>query len=233
MRKRRTLLIAAAYLAALIAVAVIVSHDRQPRYQGRSYSEWLDWCDSECRPYHDEIPTNPEPTVAILKIGTNALPTLLKWVEEEPTDWRKILEPLAPHLPRFLAASSTARRLLHDRNPLGRRYNTELAFYLLGTNANCALPALTRLLNHPSPGHDGFRAALALGEIGPAGYEVLLQTAADPRAKGKEWADATLTDMQPEILTNALTYPSFLVRSAATNALLRIATQALTNAPPD
>ena len=118
-----------------------------------------------------------------------------------------------------------------DPNPFARPYNTELAFSVLGTNASGAIPALTRLLNEPARGHDGFRAALALEQIGPAGYQVLLQTAANSRAKGKPWADLALHNIDPEILTNALTFPDSSVRSAASNALRQITAEVLTNTP--
>jgi hypothetical protein len=234
MTKRRKVFLLLAGLALVMGAGGLLWHHFrkpiEPSYAGRSFSQWLDDYHLSFQPVEANIPTNPEPVVALRQIGTNAIPILLEWVEKRPTDWSGKFNNWAEALPSFLARTAPIRRLRQNANPYLRRYNTELAFSVLGTNANSAVPALARLLKTCGNNDTQASAALALAYIGPAGYEALLEAATNANAKGHSWAEAALVGVEPETLTNALSYPNLAVRCAASNALLKITAAARANA---
>ncbi len=67
---------------ALLALAFAA--DKEPTYDGHALSYWLQRYQEsvKARPPHQDHPDNPEK--AILAIGTNAIPWLLKWIRYEP-----------------------------------------------------------------------------------------------------------------------------------------------------
>src|ERR1051325_7061051 len=72
-------------LAVLVAPAMtmpLARRDREPSYNGHTLSEWL----HAARPGYINPPAPPaDATAAVRQIGTNALPTLLKWASYDPT----------------------------------------------------------------------------------------------------------------------------------------------------
>jgi hypothetical protein len=75
--KRRKLIaiVLLAVIGGVIAYSLL-RQDDEPTYQGRRLSEWLD-------PNHRDAKTG------VQRIGTNALPPLLKWIDyEKPPEWR-------------------------------------------------------------------------------------------------------------------------------------------------
>lgn len=129
----------------LLAITAIAS-DPEPTYQGRSLSEWLRDLDP-----HGMYPANDPPPeiVAIRKIGTNALPLLLKWIQAEDP-WEAPKPNLAPcyNMPR----SERAAR----------------AFAILGDTAVPAVPKLTRFALTTRNEQRADRCIDALAGIGPA-----------------------------------------------------------------
>ena len=75
-RRKRVILLACGVLA--LGLLWQVLRDREPSYQGRTLSEWVEqvgpaylWNDSD------------EEVKAVRAIGTNAIPTILKWIRYE------------------------------------------------------------------------------------------------------------------------------------------------------
>lgn len=195
MRQRAKVLSVLAGLAVSLAVLLLASRDREPWYEGRSYTDWLAAYDLDCRESEDPVEPQTPAYWALRDIGTKAIPTLLKWVEHEPHPLRNRLRPLVQKLPDFVAGNSYVTRLVQDPYPGARAYNTSLAFFVLGSNANYAIPALTRLMNNPSSEYDGIVAALCLAEIGPAALPPLMSAAANPQTRCRIPAVAALGQM--------------------------------------
>src|SRR2546430_3108243 len=94
-RKRRWLVAVAAVTVA-IGIARWWTHESGPSYEGESLTDWL------TNP--EERPDAPD---AVRQMGTNALPTLLTWIQYEPSPWRG----------RFDQLSHPAPDWVRDRHP--------------------------------------------------------------------------------------------------------------------
>jgi len=106
----------------LIAGAVLAAEE-EPSYHGRTLTQWTRDIDP-----HMPVLVGQEPDAwaAIGHMGTNAIPTLLRWMAEK--------DPPEPQKPN-LAPCYT----------LSRSKRAKLAFNILGATARPALPELTRL----------------------------------------------------------------------------------------
>ncbi|MCX6924607.1 MAG: hypothetical protein NT154_15535, partial [Verrucomicrobia bacterium] len=72
------------WVVAVVALSArSLSSEREPTYQGRSFTDWLDEYYSDSRERTEDDTPKTEAYFAIRAIGTNALPTLLRWVEQE------------------------------------------------------------------------------------------------------------------------------------------------------
>jgi hypothetical protein len=183
MPKRRLILgiLALGILAALIFTLTRRNTDQpEPLADGKPLSYWLE----ECRrnPF-DSTPANTEGQAAqaVRKIGTNAIPALLRWIEYEarppslPTALRHLDQLRHRILPRypcdFHTPGYTRKERLHGSALAG--------FAVLGPEAKSAVPALSRLVRVPKDkGHiyvvtEEVLAALAL--IGEAGFSPSMQ----------------------------------------------------------
>lgn len=87
-------------LAAMALGSRSLPSEREPTCQGRSLHEWLDEYYADSRERMEDDTPQTEAYFAIRAIGTNALPTLLRWVEQKPSPWRE----------RFSVCSSRSSR---------------------------------------------------------------------------------------------------------------------------
>ena len=116
-------------LCALAATAA----EQEPSYNGRLLSEWLG--DMRLGQLYD----GPSPTQrAVQAMGTNAIPTLLKWMsyEPSPSELSSHIEEMVPHW-----------RPITNLNlyPAQRAQRAGAAFGYLGSMARSTIPELTRL----------------------------------------------------------------------------------------
>src|SRR6266498_4012788 len=74
-------------LGCAIAAVLLLTlwHEREPRYNGRSLSQWAALLDPVDR---DEVERAQQADVAIRQIGTNGLPLLLRWIQYQERPWR-------------------------------------------------------------------------------------------------------------------------------------------------
>jgi hypothetical protein len=211
----------------LLLAALILGQTSQPIYQGDTLAEWLD--DYEAYPTHDRS------YQAIRAIGTNALPSLLRWTAHEPSDLSCQLNEWVSNLPPTISEARLVRHLaILDRRP----GFVPRGFELLGYDALRAVPELDRLMHAPDAPRDGYQAATALAWIGPAGLRPLMAAAGDPKAGCRVSAITALgymvrTDARPALplLRSLLTNADENIRTAATNSIEFIQREALTNAP--
>src|SRR6185503_11606433 len=114
-------------LLLLVAVAVIVMSSspgpKQPEYQGRKLSWWLNGNAGDRETFR-----------AILKIGTNGLPYLIHMVGYEPPFW-------APYLPKI----AYRLHLASDRSDRAAQ-DALWGFRIIGRSAESAAPELGRIL---------------------------------------------------------------------------------------
>ena len=162
-------------LAALLATACLIcsaaaTDEHEPIYQGRTLSDWTRDLDP-----HTVVMVGHEPSAwtAIGHMGTNAIPTLLKWLSEPDPP-----EPLKPHLAPCFTLSRSER--------------AEFAFRILGGAARPAIPELTRLARKSSDPSRAKRCADSLASIGPEAIPNLLSLATNGPRMTRWYAIAAL-----------------------------------------
>src|SRR5262245_367846 len=73
-KRRRVVIVVAAVVVAAVMAAVLWPKEREPEYQGKKLSEWINVGSRE----------GPE---AVQAIGTNALPCLVRWISYHEPRW--------------------------------------------------------------------------------------------------------------------------------------------------
>jgi len=230
-RRRILISVGCALIATAALFSVLFQDDREPSYQGRPLSEWVTEYENNL------LPTTHEPPAAdaVRHIGTNAIPVLMEWISYNRPG-------LVIKAENFLGA--TARRLgvspKYYRPTIRREqwtWRAIEAFALLGTNAAPAIPDLTALATNPAHPDAAASAIGALNEIGPPGTSALLSMLTNPASPYRPVIIAAFSrnlaaaPTSTQALLACLRDPDPTVRSQATNALLKIAPEALTNAP--
>src|SRR4051812_20082901 len=155
--------------ACLVGIAT-ATEQHEPTYQGRTLSDWTRDLDP-----HTAVMVGHEPPAwtAIGHIGTNAIPTLLKWMSEPDPP-----EPLKPHLAPCFTLSRSER--------------AEFAFRILGETARPAIPELTRLARKSSDPKRAERCSDSLAAIGPEAIPSLLSLATNGPRMTRWYAIAAL-----------------------------------------
>jgi len=170
MRRRLLVLFAAAFVLMLGAVAFVsLRREREPEYQGRKLSEWIERYGS---PHIVMFPKGSQPPdedlAAIRHIGTNAIPLLIKWSLYREPGWQTWLEQKLP--------DAVVERL-HLVDDTERRSRGQLGFSALGDAATPAIPSLSAIIDDPARGPEERQFAVAaLCCIGREGVPALLQT---------------------------------------------------------
>ena len=235
--KRRKLIgiILLAVIGGVIAYPLL-HRDDEPTYQGRRLSEWLERYNQNTSFPHETpaIASRHEAEAALLYIGTNAVPHLVKWISYEPPAWRTALR-------KWLPASIVKRRalypLLNNDEADRRAYLAIHGFLRLGTNASIAVPALEALMNNTKRTNSSIRTIFALGYVGESSTPALKAAFADKNRSNRElilkiiaWNQRTNVWL-PTVL-EALNDDDINVRVGATNVVQFRAPGVLTNAPP-
>ncbi len=156
-----------------VAVAGLYVFTRpQLSYKGRSLSSWLEQLDCTY-PVGDYDPgrswqaqmssEGAEAAEAIRQMGTNAVPSLLQWLENTNQDGRVRIE-LGAILHRLSAGRIDLPRIADQRR------RAALGLAALGPMAKPGIPALTRTINDEKLSAQG---CTALASIGPEGWVVL------------------------------------------------------------
>jgi len=216
------------YLAALLASVCLagcaaIKDQHEPTYQGRTLSDWTRDIDP-----HGGSLVGHEPLAftAISQIGTNAIPTLLKWLSE-----RDPPEPLKPGLASCFTMPRSAR--------------AGFAFCILADKARPAIPNLVQIARRSSDVTRSDLCAIALASIGPEALPSLLSLATNATPETRRCAiyallrlpdnqsalpavpvlinsfadkDVTAADIAADIL-HRLSLPATIVIPALTNAM--------------
>ena len=172
--RRQALVLLACLTLAVLFVVPLLTSEREPCYKGRTLSRWWD-----LRTAPEASPAvREESAEAIRKIGTNALPFLLRGMRDEASHPRSRNLPLLLRLiPSHIAANKTISRLISV--PVSQKARG--IFVVLGPQASPAVPELAALLDATNNADIIRDAAYCLAAIGPAGVPPLIDALNKPQ----------------------------------------------------
>ncbi|MDB6065659.1 MAG: repeat-containing protein [Pedosphaera sp.] len=149
--KRARIVLALAVVAFVGGVVWLELQPKEPVYERKGLSEWLE----------DYINLPPDElekaNQAVRHIGTNAVPTLLRYLQAKDS-------PLTDRL--FALAQKQHFIKVYHISARERQFEGALGFRGLGAKAKDAIPLLRKLYEDATP-EGRARIAWALGEIGP------------------------------------------------------------------
>lgn len=155
MKRRRNIGLLLLGVCAAAVVWAIWRREREPSYQGRTLSEWITSYDSH--------PRNQEAAEAIRQIGTNALPSLLKWIQYEEADWRAGLVNWLDGWPNGAKDNFLSRLIEGEAGARARC--AVMGFEALGDKAWPAVPDLARIVYQAKSGRTGQNAKYVLANL--------------------------------------------------------------------
>jgi hypothetical protein len=223
---------ATALLLLIVGAALVTLHcirTSEPSYHGRLLSAWVNQYGGNYRP---PVGTDPAAT-AIRAIGTNGLPYLTAWAVDEPTLFGRHHLSWAPK-PIIDMVDHLARRRVY------RAEASRHAIEMLGTNAAAAIPELARLMMNTRDQAIRFRTALTINHLGPQALPAMLLMLSNAPATEKPLLSSIIGSGLPQnvysrdqvpLLFPILQMPDDYLRSAASNAVWRVAPDLLTSAP--
>jgi hypothetical protein len=159
--------------AAIIPIFLIFRQGREPTYEGRPLSYWIDAIDAGDRNESDKAEQ------AIKQIGTNGVSFALEWIAYKPPAWKTYLWRV-----HFKTQNSTARWIpvwATGEKEIQRRRNAMMVFYWLGPSAEHSIPRLTEIARNPDR-YLRERACQALLVIGWQSFPAYVQLLADTNA---------------------------------------------------
>src|SRR6266478_1638735 len=223
MGKTRRLLLLAVLIAMLGFVSwLVLSQPSEPVYQGKPLSFW-------CDQYASSVGQNPDfdlhgrATSAISTIGTNAIPTLLRWLKARDSKFKL----------KFIELASKQHVInLRWKTAEERHYEAANGFGVLRSDGKSAIPALLEIYNgRNSDPNDNLRytdAHFIFGCMGPAAADAvprLVQDTTDTNIYIRWDAILALARIhaKPELtvpaLTRSLRDPDQNVRESAAKSL--------------
>jgi hypothetical protein len=195
-------------LAVVVAVGIAIELPQEPRYQGRSLSQWLSVFTAT--PPEDPLsPASISATDAVRHIGPKATPYLLSYLRPErgPSKARELLGACLDALPPATIPGSVRDWI--DEDDASLQYErAAMGFYLLGKSAAPAIPELFRLATNQTQVPRARWATIALGNIGPEALPQLLQIVTNRNAPARYEAIAVLS----EFGSNALPAVSAIIQ---------------------
>jgi len=260
-RWRRALIVIAGCALVAIALVAFWPAEREPQYNGKKLSEWLVAYEFSLSGTLFLNDSHAEARDAVYHIGTNALPWLLRWLQNDvrkTPKWKTSLFVLACKLhlkgTHVVVAPDGTKGYWADQSPVAslikNRERTladcarDHGFKLLGEQAVDALPELVRLA-HGTNATVSSRAKYALYtvlDLVPQWQKMLTNSDASVRFRGVHAFSSfdSLTRAFPldipgivPSLVERLDDPDLRVRQEATNALRKIAPKSLTTGAKD
>lgn len=170
MKKLRKPLIALAVVAAVLVLAAYVTRPREPVYEGKRLSEWLEQIRSE-----DEAEMR-HGVAAIRAIGTNALPALMEMLDSRDSSLKLWIQ----RLPSKQSLITWKMASADDRKVDGL-----IGLSVLGESSRPALPKMKALFVADAPGSTWGIACAAIADCEPdvVGYFTACLTNPIPRVR--------------------------------------------------
>ena len=132
--------------------------EREPEYYGVPLSGWLARCSSSNR---TEALGARE---TIRQNATNALPTLVRWIQHETPGWRRFVARVASKLPSAILDSRCLQWMLDDQAEM-RANAAVVGFEFLGARAEPAFSNLQRLAENTNREQTARRAWICMAYI--------------------------------------------------------------------
>ena len=200
MQKRVQIALAILLVAVVGMVGWTTFSFREPMYQGKSLSKWLEGYN----PQPSTVPLVERPEWqqadrAVRHLGINAIPTLLRVLRARDALWNLTLLRLAAKQGLFIPYTSAP-----ERNMCGA-----MAFASLRGNASNSVPALVQIYKENRSKESRSAVTIALGNIGPAAGRAvpcLLDAAVDSDSAIRFNALTALGEIhsQPELVVPVL-----------------------------
>jgi hypothetical protein len=173
-RGKRLFVVVAAVIAVAIVAVAVWPGEREPEYQGKKLSEWLELYTKSLYDTGDEKnPIAMEAKEAVSQIGTNAVPKLIEWLQPSPNHGRLEAARGFLHLPfgvyyviGFFSAGA----------PMDHTTKAVYGFSILRERAIEALPELSRMLKDTNAVRN---AVYCIGSMGKPGFDRLVAALAD------------------------------------------------------
>jgi HEAT repeats len=223
-------LLISALIFALVSILLwaLIAPAPEPRYQGKPLSYWLTGFDSpHAADFDYDWPSRPQAHEAVSQIGTNAIPTLLRFLRQRNPGLKQKLLVLV-HDRSFI-------KLPFHPDPAADVYErvngTGWAFQTLKSQASNAVPALIQIYSENISRRSRATCLEALCEIGPSArpaIPVLLDATTDGDVMTRFWAVMALSAIDEDTpavtkaLVHALNDSNSGIRDEAANALLSL-----------
>jgi hypothetical protein len=175
--------LAIAICAAFIAAVAVIAWSRgskepiEPEYKGKKLRTWI-----KLYQFRPSDSKDTEREDAIRKIGTNAIPTLVWWLDHAPTRSRDVAVKLWGHALRLVGQPVDTTP--PESETLSNLALTGLA--VLGADASSASGILGERLAAHRREQYGERYARALASIGPMSARALIEALADKRSCNRD-----------------------------------------------
>jgi hypothetical protein len=196
----------------------IYNRNKEPVFQGQSLTKWLLLYERSTGLNVDPLSKyDPvalaEADTAVNRIGTNAIPWLLKWIQCEPNSrgWRSRLGIMADKLPGELGSSSFVSSALREKEEL-RAAIAIKGFQILGTNASSSVPELNRVMNESKSVSVSAQATYAMSFLGVEGLSRLLIVLENPAQPSRRRNAASAVGAMAYLGTNVARAIPVLVR---------------------
>jgi HEAT repeat protein len=182
--------------------------EQEPRYEGRTLSQWLMDYDPTPKP---DGPLTKQANSAVEHIGTNALPSLIKWIDYEVPAWHWKFCDAFPRV----AASPTFSRLVMGKKDFLRARAANLGFKILGDKAAPAVPKLTQMLATADTRTKSEALGYALVCVGKDGLTALVTVVTNPivSSRARRLASRSLDWRGNQLGTNGSWMVPILIRA--------------------
>jgi hypothetical protein len=219
-RRKVIIAILAAVVCGVLAV-VFWLEEPEPVYKGKKLSEWI----------IDEDVQSVERREAILNLGSNAVPFLIKWAGYQPGVVKKMRYYIAKNGRRWFGLAWKPKDKQEELS-----FAVPEAFLVLGQNSDSAIPQLVAYATNSSKPFAMQTAINCLGLMGPSGHPSLLSLMTNETAIVRRAAMGPVMLMLNDQGTKAalallFTHTNPAVRLDASNGLRGVAKQIL-GVPP-
>jgi len=211
-----------------VVLAAVLFHSDEPGYEGKNLTEWF-----KKVPTGSDLDRTPAAKNAIRAMGTNALPTLMRWIRYEPGGVRMKVN----RIYAWLLRRSPGAWLRGDYEC--RRADWAIwGLNALGPDAGAGIVDLNHILTDTNRDRSAWRAATVLGSLGELGTPVLMTGLTNQDARVRMLSllnvgrSGTNASRAVPALLNLLEDRSPLTRNMASNAIRQIDPNALKFAVP-
>src|SRR5260370_3212437 len=192
MRRRGVVLVVVGCLVLPSVVVVVWPREREPRYNGRTLSEWISryYLNGSKNNYEAKQSAAEEADAAVRQIGTNALDWLVKWISYDPPSWKLRVRVLLSKLPACISS-------FLSEGAESRAVYAMLSFGVLQEAASPAVPDLMKLVGDTNtPASVVSRAANALSFIGQPALDPELAFLADTNRPNRRYLTTGMANMR-------------------------------------